>query len=96
MTTQNLPKNTSHPENTQSTYPLFLIWGDTDLNGDIDLDDFFRIRRVVAGLQTPTQIESLLLDMFPINPNGSRGAGGQDIDLDDFIELRKVVAGFTP
>lgn len=70
-----------YPDNIQSEY----ILGDTDLNGEISIDDVILIQKYIADI---TQFESSQLKVADVTAD-------KDISIDDATDIQKYLAGLS-
>ncbi|HNB74058.1 MAG TPA: hypothetical protein PLS70_23275 [Acidobacteriota bacterium] len=83
-----LPINVSNPGDPASTFPDFVLWGDTAQNGDaVTAADLALARAILLNQFTPTQNQRLAVDVTPLNENRSRGDGTYDQADYDFLQL---------
>lgn len=60
-----------------------MIPGDTNGDGELNMKDVLQLRRVVAGIVTPSDFINVFAD---INSDGK-------INMKDILKLRRVIAG---
>ncbi|MBX7222273.1 MAG: putative Ig domain-containing protein [Blastocatellia bacterium] len=93
VTTLGLTPNVTDPSNPASVFPEFILWGDVNRDGLFGTNDVALARAFLLFQATPTQRQTLAVDVVPANANGSRGNG--QLTSTDFSFLRSVSFGQT-
>ncbi|MBX7221014.1 MAG: hypothetical protein K1Y36_13785 [Blastocatellia bacterium] len=91
LTTEKLPAQLIDPSNPNASFPEFALWGDISGDGAVTTADAALARGLTLFQFTPTPRQMLAADVYPANPNGSRGNG--QVTATDFTLLRAVLNG---
>ncbi|MBX7222525.1 MAG: IPT/TIG domain-containing protein [Blastocatellia bacterium] len=95
VTTESLPVNVANPGDPSSTFPRFVLLGDTSMDGkNYNTNDLALERAFLQFQVIPTADQKLAGDVLPVNSNGSRGNGS--LTTTDFTFMRAEAFGQFP
>lgn len=87
ITTLGIPANAPNPGNPSATFPEFVLWGDSTLNGVVGTNDLTLVNAYIQGQVSFNANQLLAGDVDPLNGNGSRGDGSVNSSDAAFLQL---------